>query len=104
MNCPEHLVIKAFGDRLYIWMYWYDVPRKNIPKLVWLNLLRYSLVLHIANGKTIVINDDGRWNRLFQNFLYKHIRPKMCRWFGIHQRFSFRGGDKRCHHCNTGED
>lgn len=56
MNCPEHLVIGGrFG---YVWMYWRDVPRETIPLRIWLNPLRYELIL-IAGSRRLVINRYG---------------------------------------------
>ena len=58
MYCPEHLVLKAFGGRLWVWMYWRDVPRETIPLSVWLNPLRYEVSIH-AFGKRLTINREG---------------------------------------------
>jgi len=102
MNRPEHLVTEAFNGRLWIWMYWRDVPRNTIPKSVWLNPLRYEITINL--GKSVTINRGGCWNSTVSNVLYKYVRPYLCKWFGIHQRFDFRDGDKLCHHCNVGKD
>ncbi|WP_439702421.1 hypothetical protein [Frateuria sp. GZRR33] len=58
MYCPEHLVLKAFGGRLWVWMYWRDVPRETIPLRVWLNPLRYEVSIH-AFSKRLTINREG---------------------------------------------
>lgn len=62
MYCPEHLVCKAFGERVYLWMYWRDVPREKIPLRVWLNPLRYELFIR-AFGRVVKINSNGHWAR-----------------------------------------
>ncbi len=67
MNCPEHLALKAFGGRLYIWMYWHDVPRESIPLRIWLNPLRYEIFIR-AFGRTWTIN---RYGLPVQNAFYK---------------------------------
>ena len=65
MYCPEHLVFKAFGDRVYLWMYWRDVPREKIPLRVWLNPLRYELSIHVSTrrSRVVTINRSGHWAR-----------------------------------------
>jgi hypothetical protein len=54
MNCPEHLVFKAFNSRLYVWMIWRDVPRHKIPWYIWLHPLCYEIVVHAFKHVTIV--------------------------------------------------
>jgi hypothetical protein len=102
MNCPEHLVLKAFGGRLWIWLYWRDVPKSSIPLRIWLNPFRYEIAFRV--GKRIVINREGYLSGTISNLLYAYVRPRLCKWFGIHQRFTFVGGDKQCHHCGIGRD
>jgi len=102
MNCPEHLVLQALDGRIWIWMYYRDVPRKSIPLRVWLNPLRYQITVDF--GKRITINPEGLWNNAIGNFLFAHVRPKLCKWFGIHQRFKFVGGEKLCSHCKVGRE
>lgn len=104
MNCPEFLILKAFNNRLWIYMYWRDVPRKTIPLKVWLNPLRYEVMIKFGFGKQVIINRGGYWNGTVSNVLYKYVRPYLCKWFGVHQPFRFRGGEKLCHHCNVGKD
>ena len=58
MHCPEHLLFKAFDGRLYVWMYWRDVPRESIPLRVWLNPLRYEISVR-AFGRHWVANRYG---------------------------------------------
>jgi len=97
MNCPEHLVLKAFDSNLWIWMYWHDVPRETIPLRVWLNPLRYQISFTYGNGgNRIVINREGRWAHAV------YVRPYLCRLLGIHQRPNFKGGETQCYHCNVG--
>jgi hypothetical protein len=103
MNCPEHLLLEAFKGRLWIWVYYYDVPRSEVPLMVWLNPLRWQVTLSFGD-RAKVINRGGKANTTISNFLYKYIRPKICKWFGIHQRFDFVGGEKQCHHCNVGKE
>lgn len=58
MNCPEHLVIGGrFG---YVWMYWRDVPRETIPLRIWLNPLRYEVILFLGKRR-LKINSYGAW-------------------------------------------
>ena len=61
MNCPEHLVAKAFGGRVWLWLYWRDVPRKMIPLRVWLSPLRYQITIN-AFGWHKIINQSGHWH------------------------------------------
>ena len=63
MYCPEHLIFNL-KDKIYLWMYWRDVPRKSIPLSVWLNPLRYELFIRI-HGKVFVINREGRAGYIF---------------------------------------
>lgn len=58
MNCPEHLVFKARW--VYVWMYWRDVPRETIPLRIWLNPLRYEVVV-CGLGRHYTINRYGAW-------------------------------------------
>ena len=102
MNCPEHLVLKALGSRLFIYLWWRDVPRELIPLRVWLNPLRYQ-VSFCWGENHVTINNAGKWNTALSNWIYCNVRPQLCR-FGIHQHFSFRGGEKLCHHCKLGTD
>lgn len=75
MNCPEHLVI---GTRfLYVWMYWRDVPRERIPLRIWLNPLRYELMIGAA-GRRLVINRYGGWAIRVPHF----IRRMRCKALG----------------------
>jgi len=67
VNCPEHLVLKAFGGRLWIWMYWADVPRKSIPLKIWLNPLRYEVSIHAFGGRWII----NRYGLPAQNAWYR---------------------------------
>ena len=70
MNCPEHLVCKAFGGRLWVWMYWRDVRRETIPLRIWLNPLRYEVSIVVA-GRA------HTWNRYglpAQNAWFRLIR------------------------------
>jgi hypothetical protein len=60
MYCPEHLIFKAFGERVYLWLYWHDVPPEMIPLRVWMNPLRYELFIR-AFGRVVKINPHGRW-------------------------------------------
>lgn len=69
MYCPEHLVFKALGDRVYLWLYWRDVPRERIPLRVWLNPLRYELFLRFS-GRVFKINPEGRWAVIVANKLH----------------------------------
>ncbi len=62
MYCNEHLVFKLFGDRVYLWMYWKDVPRNKIPLRIWMNPLRYEFFIR-AFGLSFVINANGMWSR-----------------------------------------
>lgn len=62
MNCPEHLVLRWFGGRFYVWMYWRDVPRSMIPLRIWLDPLRYELFFR-AFGRTLTINREGLYIR-----------------------------------------
>jgi len=103
MKCPEHLVLKAFNGHLWIWMYWRDVPRSTIPLRIWLNPLRYEICIHLM-GRVVRFNREGYLSGTMSNFLYVYVRPKLCKWFGIHQRYSFRDGDKLCHHCDVGRE
>jgi len=70
MNCPEHLLFKAFNGRLYVWMYWRDVPRRIIPRRVWLNPLRYEIVIR-AFGRRLIINREARLARKASNFWFR---------------------------------
>lgn len=79
MNCPEHLVLKAFRGHLWVWVYWHDVPRETIPLRVWLNPLRYEVTAR-AFGKTWTIN---RYGLPAQNAAYK-LRIKLERIFWRH--------------------
>ena len=75
MHCPEHLVI---GSRwLYVWMYWRDVPRERIPLRIWLNPLRYEVMLGAA-GRRLVINRYGGWAVRLPYF----FRRMKCKAFG----------------------
>ena len=74
MNCPEHLVLKSLGGRLWIWMYWRDVPRESIPLKIWLNPLRYEVSIRLF-GRRFTMN---RYGLPAQNAWYKlthWIRP-----------------------------
>lgn len=77
MNCPEHLVLKAFRGRLWVWLYWRDVPRETIPLRIWLNPLRYEITVH-AFGKAWTVN---RYGLPAQNAVYR-LRTKLSRIFG----------------------
>jgi len=101
MDCPEHLVLQALNGRLWIWMYWRDVPKKTIPLWIYLNPLRYQITIDF--GKRITINRGGYLSGTLSNVLYKYVRPHLCKWLGIHQRFSYQGGERQCHHCDTGK-
>lgn len=70
MYCPEHLVLKAFGDRVYLWMYWRDVRRESIPLRIWLNPLRYELFIR-AFGRVWTLNPEGRAARMFANWRFR---------------------------------
>ena len=72
MYCPEHLVCKAFGGRVYLWMYWLDVPRETIPLRVWLNPLRYELSIR-AFGRVVTINSEGHWARTVPEKLRRYL-------------------------------
>lgn len=100
MNCPEQILVSN-GLFLIMMHGGADIPKRLVPLKWWLNPLRYEVIIWLK-PKRIQINKDGKWNRLGSNFVYKHIRPKLCRWFGVHQRMDFRGGEKLCHHCDTG--
>lgn len=102
MNCPEHLLLKAFWGRLWVYVIYLDVPRKTVPLSVWLNPLRYEVSINLFGYHKF--NEGGKASIALANWLYKSVRPKLCKWFGIHQRFSFVGGEKRCHHCDIGND
>jgi hypothetical protein len=76
MYCPEHLILKK--GPLSIWMYWFDVPRENIPLRVWLNLLRYEVIVHVAPNRiwptrptVVVINRAGLWATKWANTIYR---------------------------------
>jgi hypothetical protein len=69
MNCPEHLVYGKHG--LWVWLYWYDVPRNLVPLKAWANPLRYQ-VSYVLNGKRLFcINREGRWWGRFYWFLIR---------------------------------
>ena len=72
MNCPEHLVFKGFSDRLYIWLYWYDVSRDRVPLRVWLNPLRYEIFLRIGS-RSLKLNPEGVAARHSPSWLLKLI-------------------------------
>lgn len=57
MYCPEHLVFQS--AHIWIWLYWKDVPRSDIPLRVWMNPLNYELILK-GFGRRLVINSQGQ--------------------------------------------
>lgn len=59
MYCPEHLAFKGFGERVYVWLYWRDVPRERIPVRVWLNPLRYEVSIRFPGYRFLKINREG---------------------------------------------
>ena len=67
MNCPEHLAWKGFNGRVYVWMYWYDVPRHRIPLRVWMNMLRYEVFIR----GVATINREGRWAHKLSNAIFR---------------------------------
>ena len=73
MYCPEHLIFRKGG--LWIWLYWHDVPREQIPLRVWLNPLRYqvSYTTQKKGKRLFIINREGMWwGRLYWVFA-KHL-------------------------------
>ena len=68
MNCPEHLVFKAFNDHIYLWMYYRDIRRDLIPLRVWLNPFRYELFIRMF-GRTLTLNREGHWNYYLSRIL-----------------------------------
>lgn len=104
MYCPEQIVFRSglvilamYGDA--------DIPRKHVPASWWLNPLRYSATFFVpVIGKRIHLNCNGVWNKRVGDFLYTHVRRRLCKLFGIHQPFKFRGGASFCHHCDKGRE
>lgn len=105
MYCPDYnilrskyLVLTMYSDR--------DVPSEFVPRSQWINPLQYEAVIlpkaYNQDAIHLVINKNGRFNTKLSNWLYKYVKPRLCRWFGIHQRFDCRGGKSRCHHCDIG--
>lgn len=75
MYCPEHLIFGKGG--LWIWLYWRDVPRNQIPLRIWLNPLRYevSYFSHKSGRRLFVINREGMWwGRLYWVFSKHFLR------------------------------
>jgi hypothetical protein len=68
MDCPEHLAFKV--GRLYVWMYYVDIPKHLVPIRIWLNPLRYEIAMYTKYIK-FRINREGIWNRKFSNLIYK---------------------------------
>jgi hypothetical protein len=66
MYCPEHLVMKA--GRVYVWLYWRDVPRETIPLRIWLNPFRYEISVRYGKNSVLKINREGQWlrNRIYR--------------------------------------
>ena len=81
MNCPEHLVLKAFDGRLWVWMYWRDVPRERIPLRVWLSPLRYEISV-TAFGRRFVVNREGRAHWYFDYAVWHLSRMLRGQWGG----------------------
>lgn len=54
MNCPEHKILNI--GTLWVWLYWHDFPRRNIPLRVWLNPLRYEVSIVLFRRRFV-------WNR-----------------------------------------
>ena len=101
MNCPEHILVHTKNFILTLYGN-YDIAWRYVPLSWKLNPFRYEII--IRRPKFIRINKEGRARVCVSNFLFRHIRPRLCRWFGIHQKFRFRDGDKLCMHCNKGRD
>jgi hypothetical protein len=100
MYCPEHLVFKRSWITVYM-VGSADIRREFVPLSWWLNPLRYDVI--IRSPKRIRINEDGRAAGKFSSWMYTHVRPHLCKYFGIHHRPTSRGGNKRCHHCDVGK-
>ena len=101
MDCPEHILINT--NYIMITMYGnHDIPKSCVPIAWWINPFRYSVI--IRKPKFITINGGGLARVRVNNFIYKYIRPKLCKWLGIHQHMEFRGGEKYCHHCDLGKE
>ena len=93
MNCPEHLVCKAWDERVYLWLYWRDVPRETIPLRVWMNPLRYELFIRLRR-RTITINREG----LAAGRIVHKVGLLRCRLFGHtrHPKFTASPCCRRC--------
>tara|TARA_R100000657_G_C4658788_1_gene102612 strand:- start:246 stop:641 length:396 start_codon:yes stop_codon:yes gene_type:complete len=107
MNCPEQMVLNTRAILIYM-IGDADIPRRCVPLKWWLNPLRYEITVRprgwMQYSKSITFNRSKKWHTAVTNFAYVHINPKLCRWLGIHQRYKFRGGEKQCHHCETGRN
>lgn len=76
MYCPEHLAYKGLGDRVYIWLYWRDVPRERIPLRVWLNPLRYEISIRLPNYRFFRWNREGQLARRAPIWLMRILEGK----------------------------
>ena len=61
MYCPEHLIFKAFGERVYLWLYWHDVPPEMIPHRLFDRLFGSREPYWIERKKSILdaVSDDA---------------------------------------------
>lgn len=70
MHCPEHIVFNRW--RLMVTMYWMDVPRHLIPLRVWLNPLRYEILLRMPERNRVLrLNPNGRWAYAYSNWWWR---------------------------------
>jgi hypothetical protein len=102
MYCPETIrinnkLISVTHYAKHDYITWDKVP--FVQKI---NPLRYELIMRRPKH-LFRINNKGESSRYVSNFLYAHVRPKLCKWLSIHQRYDFHGGEKMCHHCKAGE-
>ncbi len=76
MYCPEHLIFEKGG--LWVWMYWHDVPRDQIPLRIWLNPLRYEVSYYSRkrHRRLFVINREGMWAGRFYFFFAKRFSKR----------------------------
>ena len=81
MYCPENILVNKKNIMITHYAKTDYVTWARVPKKQKLNPFRYEILLRWP--RYIRLNQNGKHAITISNFIYRNIRPKLCRLFGV---------------------